>query len=91
MKAYIYKTSNSSIESGIVREFGSLDECIRTLMMETKQKTYTVTDIKKYRGPKDVTGCSWLVEICDIVGEKHAGRQNLQTQARKTGAHRRVL
>ena len=69
MKAYVYKTSNSTIESGIIREFKTLDECIGTLMMETKCPEYVVSDISLYYGEKDVSGCSWLIEIYDDYRE----------------------
>ena len=69
MKAYVHKTSNNEIDSGIIREFNTLEECIRTLMKETKCPDYVVSDISLYYGDKDVSGCSWLIEIYDYYRE----------------------
>ena len=69
MKAYVYKTSDGTIESGTIREFNTLDECIRTLMMETNCPEYVVSDILLYFGEKDVSGCSYLIEIYDDYRE----------------------
>ena len=69
MKVYVYKTSDRTIENGIVREFESLDDCIKTLIKETDEIEYVVSSMHQYYGEKDLDDCSWLVEIYDYYRE----------------------
>ena len=70
MKVYVYKTSDHSIDDGIVREFGSLDDCIKTLIKETDEPEYVVSSMHQYYGlKKDLDDCSWMVEIYDNYRE----------------------
>ena len=69
MKVYIYKTSDHSIDNGMIREFESLDDCIKTLINETGEQEYVVSSMKQYYGNKDLVDCSWLVEIYDYYRE----------------------
>lgn len=69
MKVYIYKTSDHTITKGIKREFLSLEDCIKTLMAETGEKEYVISDIKQHYGNEDVSDCSWLVEVYDWYRE----------------------
>lgn len=72
MKVYVYKTSDCTINDGMVREFESLDDCIKTLIKETDQSEYVVSSMNQYYGQwtkKDLDGCSWMVEIYDDYRE----------------------
>ena len=70
MKVYVYKTSDYNIDNGIVREFGSLDDCIKTLIKETDEPEYVVSSMHQYYGQKkDLDDCSWMVEIYDHFRE----------------------
>lgn len=69
MKVYIYKTSDRSIDDGTKREFGTLDECIKTLISETKEREYVISTIEYYYGNKDLSDCMWLVEVYDYYRE----------------------
>ena len=69
MEVYVYKTSDNTIENGIVREFESLDDCIKTLIKETNEREYVVSSMNQYYGKKDLDDCSWLVEIYDYYRE----------------------
>ena len=69
MKVYVYKTSDHTIENGNVREFESLDDCIKTLIKETDEREYVVSSMSQYYGQKNVDFCSWMVEIYDYYRE----------------------
>ena len=70
MKVYVYKTSDRTIDNGIVREFESLDDCIKTLIKETDEPEYVVSSMQQYYGQKnDLDDCSWMVEIYDSYRE----------------------
>ena len=70
MKVYVYKTSDRTIDDGIVREFESLDDCIKTLIKETDEREYVVLSMRQYYGQKkDLDDCSWMVEIYDYYRE----------------------
>ena len=70
MKVYVFKTSDYSIDNGIVREFESLEDCIKTLIKETDEREYVVSNIREYYGKKkDLDDCSWMVEIYDYYRE----------------------
>ena len=69
MKVYVYKTSDYMIDNGVIREFQSLDECITTLQKETSEPEYVVSDMKQYYGSKNLSDCTWMVEIYDYYRE----------------------
>ena len=70
MKVYVYKTSYFTIDNGTVREFESLDDCIKTLIKETDEREYVVSSMSQYYGQKkDLDDCSWMVEIYDYYRE----------------------
>ena len=70
MKVYVYKTSDRIIDDGIVREFESLDDCIKSLIKETDEPEYVVSSMHQYDGQrKDLDDCSWMVEIYDDLRE----------------------
>lgn len=70
MKVYVYKTSDHSIDSGMVREFETLDDCIKTLIKETDEPDYVVSNMRQYYGNrKDLDDCSWMVEIYNSYRE----------------------
>ena len=70
MKVYVYKTSDHTIDNGVVREFESLDDCIKTLIKETDEREYVVSSISQYYGQKEgLDDCSWMVEIYDYYRE----------------------
>lgn len=69
MKVYIYKTSDRTATKGIKREFLSLEDCVKTLMAETGEREYIISDIKQYYGFEDASDCSWLVEVYDDYRE----------------------
>lgn len=68
MKFWIYKTSDWP-RAGCVREFGSLDECIKTLDEEYYEMDYIISPPLTYGRdyiPADVTK---IVEIYDTYRE----------------------
>lgn len=70
MKIYVYKTSSASIDSGEIRTFESLDDCIRTLKSETGRPEYVVLDTEMYYGSEHcLDDCDWMVEIYDSYRE----------------------
>ena len=69
MKVYIYKTSDNTIEKGVVREADSLEKCIETLIKETNEQEYIVLTMSQYYGEKDLSDCSWMIEIYDDYRE----------------------
>jgi len=70
MKVYVHKTSGGYIDNGMVREFESLDDCIKTLIKETDEPEYVVSTMRQYYGQrKDLDDCLWMVEIYDDYRE----------------------
>lgn len=69
MKVYVYKTSDRTITKGTKREFLSLEDCVKTLIAETGEREYIISDIKQYYGFEDTSDCSWLVEVYDDYRE----------------------